>query len=236
MPLAPAAPRGRHPRRPGRSARWRTRTLPAAALALLLAGCSGTEDTGPGNDIGSTSAPADAGQATATAAPGDAADATAPADAGSTATASPEDRVVASSDGAFELQRPEGWTDVSEEVPEDIELAIREDTVRGDFFSNLVVASEEPIPDLEQAVEEAAADVAGEDGEHEMLEPTEVDGEPAYGYLVRRTSEGTDIVQLQRWLEHGDRTYVVTFSAAAGQEEEHAALLEEILSTWTWTG
>lgn len=230
MRPVPAAPRGQRSRR-GRDRRA-DRPLVAAALALLLAACSGTGETGADQAPGASSAPADA----ATTAPvtGDAADRTAPAD-GEQATADPEDRVVTSRDGAFELVRPAGWSDVSEEVPEEIELAIREDAGSGDFFANLVVASEEPIPDLEQAVEEAAADVAGEDGEHEMLDPIEVDGVPAYGYRVRRSSEGSQIAQVQRWLEHEDRTYVVTFSTAAGQEEQQAPVLDQILQGWTWT-
>lgn len=232
MRPAPAAARGQHVRHgPGHRAR---RPLAAAALTLLLAACSEAGEPGTEQEPGATSPPA--GDATSAPAPppGDAADRTAPAD-GEQATADPEEQVVTSRDGAFELERPEGWSDVSGEVPEEIELAIREDTGSGDFFTNLVVASEEPIPDLEQAVEEAAADVAGEDGEHEMLDPTEVAGVPAYGYLVRRSSEGTDIAQVQRWLEHEDRTYVVTFSTAAAQEEEQVPVLEQILDGWTWT-
>ena len=108
------------------------------------------------------------------------------------------------------------------------------DEMTDDFYTNLVVASEDPIEDLEASIEEAAESVAGADGEYEMLDPIEIDGEEAYGYVLTRTTSGVAVAQTQRWVEHGDRLYVITFSSAKGQQEATESVMEEILSTWRW--
>ncbi|MCK0111089.1 DUF1795 domain-containing protein [Ornithinimicrobium sp. F0845] len=219
------------------------RTTPLRALAatatlsaLVLAGCGGddpevedpTTSEAP-TDAEATSAPTDDTAATTDTAQ----DTGAPADdtTATTEAAGP----VTSTDGAFELTLPEGWLDVTSQVEQEVELAVRDDEMTDDFFTNLVVASEEPIDDLEQSIEVAAAQVAGSDGEFEMLDPIEVDGQEALGFLLTRTTSGVPVAQTQWWVEHGDRLYVATFSAAQSQQEATQPLMEELLDSWSWT-
>lgn len=196
--------------------------------ALLLSGCSddepsvedSTDDTAP-----STSAVPDESMETSAAPDTDA----------ETASAEPElTGPVSSDDGAFELTLPEGWLDVADQVEQKVEIAVRDDEMTDDFYTNLVVASEDPIDDLEESIEEAAKSVAGSDGDYEMLDPIEIAGEEAFGYLLTRTTSGVAVAQTQRWVEHGDRLYVVTFSSATGQQEATEPVLEDLLASWTW--
>ncbi len=218
----------------------------AGLLTLgLVAGCS--EDSPEGGDASTSSAdagttPADDGPATATAtatatASADAASATAgPADTDSTTATATADQSggISSADGAFAVTLPEGWGDVTDQVSQDIEIAVRAAEMTDDFFTNLVVASEEPVEDLEATIEDAAAEVAGDDGDYRMLEQDELAGDTTYGYVVTRTSNDVEVSQTQRWVEHGDRLYVITFSTASSQQQAAAPLLEQILTSWEW--
>jgi len=202
----------------------------ATVSALLLAGCSGddpeVEDettTSPTtSDADATSAPPDTETATETAIPDD-----------SEATTEAPGPIT-SADGTFELTLPEGWLDVSSQVEQQVEVAIRDDEMTDDFYTNLVVASEDPISDLEESIEVAAAQVAGSDGEFEMLDPIEIAGEEALGFLLTRTTSGVEVAQTQWWVEHGDRLYVATFSNAQSQQDANTSLMEDLLASWTW--
>lgn len=213
------------------------RTTPLRALAvtatlsaLVLAGCGGddpvVEDPTTADDTSGTSTPPDTETTT------DAAEETSAPD-DSEATTGPAGPVT-SADGAFELTLPESWVDVSAQVEQQVEVAVRDDEMTDDFFTNLVVASEEPISDLEESIEVAAAQVAGSDGEFEMLDPIEIDGEEALGFVLTRTTSGVPVAQTQWWVEHGDRLYVATFSTAQSQQEASQPLMEELLSSWSW--
>ena len=68
------------------------------------------------------------------------------------------------------------------------------------------------------------------------LEPVQVAGETGHGYTVTRTTAGVEIVQTQRWVQHGDHLYVVTLSVAASQSDQGQAALREVLETWEWVG
>lgn len=214
----------------------RSTPLVAALLATtLVAGCSGDDDPEktPPSDTVSAQDPADDGSATSdgvgeTSAPGDAAGET---------TAGPEDGAggaVTSADGTFTLTPPEGWTDVRSQVAQDLEVAVRADEMTDDFFNNLVVTGEPAIDDVEGSIESAAEDLAGEDGSYEMLDPIEIGGDEAFGYVLLREQDGVEIAQTQRWVVHGDVLYVLTLSTAGGQREEGEALFTEILDTWEW--
>ncbi len=141
---------------------------------------------------------------------------------------------ITSDDGAFEVTAPDGWVDVREQVEQQVEIAVRDDEMTDDFFTNIVVASEEPIGDLEDSIEAAAEQVAGADGDYEMLDPIQIAGTDAYGFVLTRVTGGVEVAQTQWWVEHGERLYVTTFSTAKTQEEASRPIMEEILSTWTW--
>lgn len=234
------------------------RTLAAAAMtALLITGCSGddpeveepttsetsdagaegttdeeatTEDGAGGGTDEETTTEDDAGEGTDEEATTEAAT----TDDGEGAQDPPPAGTVTSDDGAFEVTTPEAWVNVREQVEQQVEIAVRDDEMTDDFFTNLVVASEEPIGDLADSIEAAAEQVAGTDGEYELLDPTEIAGEEAYGFVLTRTTSGVEVAQTQWWVEHGERLYVATFSTAKTQEEAAAPIMEEILSTWTW--
>ncbi|WP_131105419.1 hypothetical protein [Ornithinimicrobium sufpigmenti] len=220
------------------------RTAGAAALlsVLVLAGCSEEEPlpqppatSAPTAQEPTTQAPDDE---SATTSPVDDADVTtAPADdEGATQTAEPgPDPELSATDGSFTIELPDGWEDAYELAEQEgVLLAAKEIERKDEFFTNVVVTQEEYVSNLTTAVEEAAAELAGEDGEYELLEPAPVDGNRAPGYTLVRDVQGSTIHQTQRWISHDGTLYVVTFSAIDSQAEEAAGALDEILSSWSW--
>jgi hypothetical protein len=200
--------------------------VPTLALSVVLvAGCGGDEPAEDGGDTAPT--------ATTTTAPDDTTATSAPAD-DAQATTQPGGQEVTSSDDAFTFTPPPGWEDATDQAGSQAVAATRAQEREGDFFTNLVVVTEEPIDDLEQAIEQAAEQIAGEDGSYELLEETEIDGLPAFGYQLARTVEDVEIVQVQRWVEHEDVLYILTLSAAEDQLDAAQADLEEILGSWSW--
>jgi len=209
-------------------ARPGTGVVVAAVVVTLLAGCAGDDPDGTEQSpTTSASASPDDAQDTTTAAP-----VSPTSEDAATATADPGTVVAAG--GTFQVTMPAEWTDVGAQLDQPVELALRAEQMSADFFPNVVVASEAPIDDLKAAMEQAAADIAGDDGTHEVLDPIEVAGETAYGYTVTRTTSGLEIAQTQRWIEHGDQLYVVTLSTAAARTDEGSAALEGILASWEW--
>jgi hypothetical protein len=209
------------------SNRTRALVLPTALALALLSGCGGDDpaDTETDGDTVATATATSTAEddAAVTSAPAD--DAVATTDAGGT---------VSSSDDAFTFTAPPGWSDATEQAGSGAVAAARADERSDDFFTNLVVVTEEPLADLEQAIEEAAEQIAGADGTYELLEETEIDGLPAFGYQIARTVDDVDIVQVQRWVEHEDVLYILTLSAADSQLEAAQAEFDEILATWSW--
>jgi hypothetical protein len=141
---------------------------------------------------------------------------------------------VTADSGAFRVRLPADWVDVRAQVEQEVELAVRAGEMSDDFYTNVVVAREEPIADLGPALERAAADIAGEEGGYELLEPVPVGGEEAPGYTFSRTTSGVEIVQTQRWVTHGEHLYVVTLSVAATRAAEGEATLSELFGSWEW--
>lgn len=236
-------------------------TLPAAALvaALALTGCTDDdaaepttpvapaedpvletqepeEDAGPAtaapDDVEPTTAPAD--QEEATAAPADQEEATAaPADD----PAEDEDpgEELTAADDSFSLTLPEGWEDAADIVDaEAVLLAAKEIERQNEFYTNVVVTQEEYVGNLTSAVEETAQQLAGEDGEYELLDPAPVDGNLAPGYTLVRDVQGSTVHQTQRWVSHEGTLYVVTFSAIDSRAEDVAGALDDMLASWTW--
>lgn len=225
------------------------RATGAAALlsVLVLAGCSDEEPLPepttpapttqePTDDEDATTAPGDDEEATT--APGDdEAATTAPADDEAATTQPPEQETteLSASDDSFTLTLPEGWEDAYDLVEEEgVLLAAKEVERKDEFFTNVVVTQEEYVSNLTSAVEEAAEELAGEDGEYELLEPAPVDGNRAPGYTLVRDVQGSTIHQTQRWISNQGTLYVVTFSAIESQAEDAAGVLDELLASWTW--
>lgn len=142
---------------------------------------------------------------------------------------------VRSAGEAFSITAVGGWLDVTSQVEQEVEIALRDDEMSDEFFTNLVVASEDPIGDLEQSIEAAAEQVAGAtDGGYELIDSMEIDGEEAFGFLLTRTTTGVEVAQTQWWVEHDDRLYVATFSSAKTQQEAQRPVMEQLLSSWSW--
>lgn len=225
-------------------------TAGAAALLALtaLSGCAQEEPT---NDEVTSGAPtvdddvATTDTATSTRddsagtseAPDEAAVTSTAPDEVAVTSAAPDDApmTLAAADGSFEIEIPGRWEDAIDLVEDESILVAAKDTERvDDFFTNVVVTQEEYVSNLTSAVEDTAAELAGEDGEYELLEPVEVDGNRAPGYTLVREVEGAAVHQTQRWISHDQTLYVVTFSAVESQAEDAAPVLEEILASWTW--
>lgn len=225
------------------------RATGAAALlsVLVLAGCSEEETlpepTSPapttqaatGDEDGATTAP---GDDEATTAPGDdEAATTAPADdEAATQTAEPAaGSELSAADDSFTIVLPEGWEDAYELAEQEgVLLAAKEIERKDEFFTNVVVTQEEYVSNLTSAVEDAAEQLAGDDGEYELLDPAPVDGNRAPGYTLIRDVQGSTIHQTQRWISHDGTLYVVTFSAIESQAQDANEALDDILASWTW--
>lgn len=113
-------------------------------------------------------------------------------------------------------------------------LAAKDVERRDEFFTNVVVTREEYVGSLTSAVEDTAEQLAGEDGEYELLEPVEVDGNQAPGYTVVREVNDTTIHQTQRWISHDGTLYSVTLSVVDSQVDDTGDVLDEMLATWRW--
>lgn len=235
-----------------RSTRRSLRTAGAAALlsAVVLTGCADEEplDTAPTTPPASPSVPDDDATTASpdpasvtSVAPDEEAVTTAP-DAAAVTTEAPRAEVVEASDGTFEVEIPEDWEqaldlarqNVDEDQREAIVLAAKDVERRDEFFTNVVVTREEYVGSLTSAVEDTAEQLAGEDGEYELLEPVEVDGNQAPGYTVVREVNDTTIHQTQRWISHDGTLYSVTLSVVDSQVDDTGDVLDEMLATWRW--
>jgi hypothetical protein len=219
------------------------RTGLGALLALgLLSGCAEEEPTVDEVTPSTSAATSDDEAVTsdAQATTSDAAPTTEPPvaddDAATTSEEPAEQVTLTAADGAFEATLPAGWEDAKELVDDPgVQLAGRAPEQVDGFFANILVTQEEYVSNLTSAVEEAAEELAGEDGEYELLEPAEVDGNRAPGYTIVRDVQGRTLHQTQRWISHDGTLYVVTLSAPEEQAEETAPQLDEVLASWTWT-
>lgn len=223
----------------------------ATVLAVLaLAGCAeeepiaeppatstATEDSteeDPSDDAATTSGSEDAQEQTSP--PDDGATQTEEA-ATTSAPEEPEELALSASDDSFSVTLPGTWEDATSTAQEQTETAVlaARDSERVDsFYSNVVITEEEYVGNLTSAVENAAEELAGEDGEYELLEPAEVDGNRAPGYRLVREVQDTTVHQTQRWVSHEGTLYVVTLSAVESQAEDAAPVLDDLLASWSW--
>ena len=246
-----------------RTPRRRPAATAGVTALLALAALTGCAQEEPTNDEVSSSAPAVDDAVTTS---DDASVSEAPDEAVTTSAGPDEDAATSAPpvtlearDGSFSVEVPGRWEDALDLVDDDSILVAAKDTERiDDFFTNVVVTEEEPVPNLTEAVEDSAQELAGEDGEYELLEPAEVDGDEAPGYTIVRelqqpdpatgsdASGATDeaggtgatvsVRETQRWVSHDESLYVVTFSAVESQAGDAAALLDEIMASWSWDG
>lgn len=224
--MTPRTDRGHLLRRTGP---FRALTATATLSALLLTACGGDDDPTVEEPTSSDSEDNSDTEATETESTTEA-----PADSDDAEETAVPSGPVSAEDGSFEVTAPDGWIDVRDQVEQQVEIAVRDDELTDDFFTNIVVTTEDPIGDLEDSIEAAAEQVAGSDGEYEMLDPIQIADTDAYGFVLTRVTGGVEVAQTQWWLEHGEQVYVTTFSTAKTQQEASEPIMEEILSTWTW--
>ncbi|WP_299519744.1 DcrB-related protein [uncultured Serinicoccus sp.] len=214
----------------------------ATVLAVLaLAGCAEEEPVAEPtatstatDDAATSSAPEDAQEETAS---DDVAADTATQTEQAEATSEPEELELSASDGSFTVTVPAGWEDATSTAQEQTEtavLAARDGQRVDSFYSNIVITQEEYVGNLTSAVESSAEQLAGEDGEYELLEPAEVDGNRAPGYTLVREVQDATVHQTQRWVSHEGTLYVVTLSAVESQAEDAEPVLEDLLAGWSW--
>ncbi|GAA4882352.1 DcrB-related protein [Serinicoccus chungangensis] len=217
----------------------------ATVLAVLaLAGCAEEEPvaeptaTSTATDDAATSSAAEDAQEETSSddAAADTATQTEQADATS-APEEPEELELSASDDSFSVTFPAGWEDATSTAQEQTEtavLAARDGERVDSFYSNIVITQEEYVGNLTSAVESSAEQLAGEDGEYELLEPAEVDGNRAPGYTLVREVQDATVHQTQRWVSHEGTLYVVTLSAVESQADEAEPVLEDLLASWSW--
>lgn len=153
-------------------------TAGAATLlaALALTGCAQEEPTvqEPTTSTEESSSTEPEGEATQTSeAPAEEAEQTETAAATDEqeTTSEPETLELASTDDDFGVTLPAGWEDVTEVVDdESVVLAAKQTERVDDFFTNVVITKEEYVGNLTSAVENTAKELAGEDGEYEILD------------------------------------------------------------------
>ncbi|OLT17297.1 hypothetical protein BJF86_07465 [Serinicoccus sp. CNJ-927] len=220
------------------------RTAGAASLlaVLSLAACADEE---PVNEPPATSSATEESAASEEPSGDDAEQTTAADESSQTEEAAatsepeePEELELGATDDTFTVTLPGTWEDATATAQDQTEatvLAGRDAERVDDFYTNVVITQEEYVGNLTSAVEQAAEDLAGEDGEYELLEPAEVDGNRAPGYTLVREVQDATVHQTQRWVSHEGTLYVVTFSAVESQAEDAAPVLDDMLASWTWT-
>lgn len=149
------------------------------------------------------------------------------------ATSAPSPELAAARHGGFAVVLPDDWRVVTADFPDvEIELALRADERDEGFYRNVVVTWEDPIPDLDAAVEDAATEVAGPDGEVVETGTRSIAGRDAPGYTVVRTVEGVEVSQTQWWLPGDDGVYVISLSAALADADSAQPVFDEVLDSW----
>lgn len=212
----------------------------SALGAVLLAGCTDTQEpvepTGATGDATAETGDAAAETGDAAAETGEAAvqSADAAEQTGDVAAETVEPVTVTSADGTFTITAPQGWEDVADTVEDDFQLVLRDQSMRDDFFANIIVAQDEPIADMEEAIEQSAIDLSGARGEYTMRQPLDLDGEQALGYAVTLPHDDGDRFFIQRWVERDDRLYLITLTAIASRQGTGTTALAEVLDSWTW--
>lgn len=219
-----------------------------AGTALVLAACSGddgdeapvtatvtvTADASPVTDgpdtVGATANPLLGDTGDATEAPTDT-----PTDAGDRASTTAEPDRVTSAEGSFSIQLPSEWVDITEQFAEEgAAFAGHHPTPASGFYTNVVVITRPPFPDLEEALAASIVSFTDQGIEVDEVEPIEIDGVEAIGYTLIVSEDDLDTAQTQWWFEHDEILYIASVSAQVdeieGADEDWAAVVD----SWQW--
>jgi hypothetical protein len=172
-----------------------------------------------------------------------------------------EDRDRVSGRG-YSYAVPEGWRDISEEAPDELEVAgIRPDTAvvgerEDDFATNVNVIREGGLPPGVSTSEYANITIAvlrnpaasGFPPEFveaiERIQPrgitepreAELGGEPAVSWSYDSTQQGRELRIRQVASVVDDAGYTVTLTSLREQHEEGVDVFDELTDSWRWVG
>lgn len=136
---------------------------------------------------------------------------------------------------------PKSWRDYSDATEGS---AIRTDLIYGvrkaeSFGTNLVVTREDPegiagkrVDELVDQVKEQAATAVGAEVPADS-EVTELGGEEAAAWTLRRKTGGRSIAQRQLIAVHDDALYTITLSALADDEDAQGQY-DTVVAGWRW--
>ena len=146
---------------------------------------------------------------------------------------------------------PDGWSIEQESSGTEtgVDTVIISDDAGGDFRVNINVVRESDVPDdteistyvdagIAQVQDAPASFGLPADATVEVVsEPadTELGGEPALDYEVLTKGEGIAASQRQIASIHEGTAYTITLSAGEGDLESNNAVLDEIVSSWSWS-
>jgi hypothetical protein len=130
-----------------------------------------------------------------------------------------------------------------------VDTVIISDDAGGDFRVNINVVRESDVPDdteistyVDAGIAQVQDDPAGfglpADATVDVVsEPadTELGGEPALDYEVLTKGEGIAASQRQIASIHEGTAYTITLSAGEGDLEANNAVLDDIVSSWSWS-
>jgi hypothetical protein len=146
---------------------------------------------------------------------------------------------------------PDGWSIEQESSGTEtgVDTVIISDDASGDFRVNVNVVRESGVPDdteiseyvdagIQQVQDSPASCGRPADATVEVVsEPadTELGGEPALDYEVLTKGEGIAASQRQIAAIHEGTAYTITLSAGEGDLEENNPVLDDIISSWSWS-
>lgn len=139
-------------------------------------------------------------------------------------------------DDAFSIELPDGWVDVIGELSFDrAALAVRAATPSGDVFTNIAVITDDPVSDLEDAVERRVDSMSDDDYEVERADPIEIDGVEAIGYTFIDEDAEPPVTQTMWWFEHAGHLYIASVTSHPDEREVADAALTDVVGSWRWS-
>lgn len=146
---------------------------------------------------------------------------------------------------------PDGWSIEQESSGTEtgVDTVIISDDAGGDFRVNINVVRESDVPDdteisayvesgIQQVQDAPASFGLPADATVEIVSDpadTELGGEPALDYEVLTKGEGIAASQRQVASIHEGTAFTITLSAAEGELEPNNAVLDDIVSSWSWS-
>ncbi len=141
---------------------------------------------------------------------------------------------------AFSFTAPEGWTDVTDQVPGFSPVVAYADTqTTGAFATNVNVVEEPNVGDRDaEELADASTQQLEASGFTDLTpgDTVQVDGGDAAIISASTDQGGTSYRTRQYFLVHDERGWVVTFSYPSDtSEDDQQELAESVMATWAWS-